>query len=106
MAKRATLRLEDLTAKKGTEPAVEPLPAEPTQAAEPAAVRPARRPRKPRAKPAPAGDEERRGQTLRLTVSAWRQLKFLAAEEGRPAHDLLVEAVNMLFRKKGKPPIA
>lgn len=49
---------------------------------------------------------ERRGQTLRLTPAAWSQLKHLAVDRGVPAHDMLVEAVNDLFRKHGKPPIA
>jgi hypothetical protein len=54
----------------------------------------------------------RRGQTLRLPPEARRQLKLLAVEqeEAREVivrqHDLLLEAVNDLFRKYGKPPIA
>ena len=47
-----------------------------------------------------------RGQTLRLTPEAWRQLKILAVERATPSHALLIEAVNDLFRKHGKPPIA
>jgi hypothetical protein len=54
----------------------------------------------------PAEKEEQRGQTLRLNMRAWRQLKALALEAGRPSHDLLIEAVNDLFQKRGKPPIA
>jgi len=50
--------------------------------------------------------EERKGQTLRLTPAAWRQLKQLALDRETRAHDLLLEAVNDLFRKHGKPPIA
>jgi hypothetical protein len=64
-----------------------------------------------------AGEEEERrppvergasikGQTLRLNMEAWRQLKILAVEHARPAHALLVEAVNDLFRKHGKTPVA
>ncbi len=49
---------------------------------------------------------DRRAQTLRLTPAAWRQLKQLALDHDKPAHDFLVEAVNDLFRKYGKPPIA
>lgn len=49
---------------------------------------------------------QRRGQTLRLTPDAWRQLKVMAAEQDRRAHDLLLEAVNDLFQKHGRPPIA
>lgn len=56
----------------------------------------------------PSGDQAtaRKGQTLRLTPDAWRQLKILAAEEDKKAHDLLIEAVNDLFTKYGKQPIA
>ena len=47
-----------------------------------------------------------KGQTLRLNRAAWRQLKALALEREQPAHALLVEAVNDLFRKHDKAPIA
>ena len=47
-----------------------------------------------------------KGQTLRLNVEAWRQLKMLAVERAVPAHVLLVEAVNDLIRKYGKTPVA
>ena len=33
-------------------------------------------------------------------------MNILAAEQGRPAHDLLIEAVNLLFTRYDKPPIA
>jgi hypothetical protein len=46
------------------------------------------------------------GQTLRLDPGAWEQLKVLAAKERKNAHDLLVEAVNMLFTHRGFPPLA
>lgn len=52
------------------------------------------------------GDDKRRGQTLRLMPEAWRQLKMLALERGIASHALLIEAVNDLFQKNGKPPIA
>jgi hypothetical protein len=82
MAKRAALNLDELRPQKGR-----------------ATTAPAETPEK-------ADDGKKRGQTLRLTPAAWRQLKYLAIDTGRPAHDLLVEAVNDLFRKHGKPPIA
>lgn len=50
--------------------------------------------------------EQRKGQTLRLSIGAWKQLKHLATDLGKPVHDLLIEAVNDLFSKYGKPPIA
>jgi hypothetical protein len=49
---------------------------------------------------------DRRRVTLRLTEDAWKQLKIMSIEEGCVAHKLLIEAVNDLFVKKGKPPIA
>ena len=64
------------------------------------------------AKPEPQGDdrtgtrENTRGQTLRLNEDAWRQLKYLAIDQNRPAHALLIEAVNDLFKKYGKRPVA
>jgi hypothetical protein len=51
-------------------------------------------------------DVARRGQTLRLKPAAWTQLKILAAEQGRTSHELLIEAVNLLFDQYGKPTIA
>jgi hypothetical protein len=50
--------------------------------------------------------EGKRGQTLRLSPEAWRQLKLLAVERATTSHALLIEAVNALFQKHGKPPIA
>ena len=49
---------------------------------------------------------KRRGQTLRLSPDAWRQLKLLTIEQERTAHDLLLEAVGDLFKKYGKPTLA
>ena len=51
-------------------------------------------------------DGDLKGQTLRLNHAAWRQLKTLALEREQPAHALLVEAVNDLFRKYDKATIA
>ncbi len=62
--------------------------------------------REPPALVAANGDEARRGQTLRLKPAAWTQLKMLAVEQGKPSHELLIEAVNLLFDHYGKPTIA
>ena len=51
-------------------------------------------------------DEAIKGQTLRLNMDAWRQLKLMAIDRALPAHDLLIEAVNDYFAKHGKPPLA
>ena len=63
----------------------------------------------PRATPQPAAapkGDGRRGQTLRLKPAAWTQLKILAAEQGKTSHQLLIEAVNLLFDQYDKPTIA
>ena len=60
----------------------------------------------PKAEPTGAPDDKRRGQTLRLSVEAWKQLKRLAVDEERTSHDLLLEAVNRLFQDRGLPPVA
>ena len=36
---------------------------------------------------------------------AWKQLKLLALERETSSHDLLIEALNALFRRHGKPPV-
>jgi hypothetical protein len=54
----------------------------------------------------PGRTETRRGQTLRLTVAAWKQLKRLAIDEEKTSHDLLIEALNDLFRSRRLPPTA
>ena len=54
----------------------------------------------------PGQEEKRIGQTLRLPKGAHKQLKQLALDLDKPMHDVLIEAVNDLFSKYGKPPIA
>jgi hypothetical protein len=54
----------------------------------------------------PPDKEKPRGQTLRLNPQAWAQLKLLAVESATSSHDLLLEALNDFFQKRGKPPIA
>lgn len=41
----------------------------------------------------------------RITVAAEQQLKAMA-REGRSQTDLLAEALNLLFKRHGKPPVA
>jgi hypothetical protein len=40
------------------------------------------------------------------TVAAKKQLRLLAAEHDSTQQDLMTEALNMLFQKYNKPPIA
>jgi hypothetical protein len=48
----------------------------------------------------------RKGLTLRLNPAAWRQLRQLALDDERAAHDLLIDALNDLFEKRGKERLA
>jgi hypothetical protein len=50
--------------------------------------------------------DDRKGQTLRLRPDAWKQLKVLAMDEGKTSHDLALEGINLVFEKRGLPPIA
>lgn len=81
---RARLKLEDMKARR----------APPAAATKPSLEREAN------------GEDLRRGQTLRLKPAAWAQLKILAVEQQKTAHELLIEAVNLLFTRYDKPPIA
>lgn len=87
---RAALTLNDMTATRGGPAPAEPV-ARPDRAAQGAGMKDSR---------------GRRGQTLRLEPAAWRQLKMLAITEGRTSHDLLIEAVNLLFAHYDQPTIA
>jgi hypothetical protein len=49
--------------------------------------------------------DNRKGITLRLQPEVWLELKIMALKEGRTTHKLLMEAVDDLFTKRGKPPI-
>lgn len=64
----------------------------------PGAAAPARR-------PANKATDQRRGQTLRLDLDAWKALKKLAVDEETTSHALIIEALNLLFRDRGLPPI-
>jgi hypothetical protein len=57
-----------------------------TKTAAPAEAPPASRPAA-----GPAG--ARRGMTLRLDPATWRRLKLAAIDQGRPAHEIVVEAL-------------
>ena len=54
----------------------------------------------------PRSRQGRKAMTLYLDPAAHRQLKLLAIDLDQPAHGLLLEAVDDLFRKHGKAPIA
>jgi hypothetical protein len=54
----------------------------------------------------PAYREGKKAFSTWLNEKAIRQLKALAAEEGRTVQDLMVELINREFARKGKPEIA
>jgi hypothetical protein len=56
--------------------------------------------------PASAGSGEIRTLTLRLPPVVHDQLREMAFTSRRSQHALLLEALNDLFQKHGKPPIA
>ncbi len=44
--------------------------------------------------------------SIRLVPTVWQQLKMLSVEKETTMHALLLEALNDLFTKHGKKPIA
>lgn len=47
-----------------------------------------------------------RKKTFELLPDAGREFEILKAETGKTGIELLAEAMNLLFRKYGKPPVA
>ena len=95
MPRRPTIKLDALKAGKPTRAAV----------ATPLAIESAGH-HAPTKAPENQSPDPRRGQTLRLTVPAWQALKRLAIDEQKTSHELLLEAVNLLFSDRGLPPLA
>ena len=58
------------------------------------------------AKPAPAAAGGIKILTLRLPDVVHDQLREMAFDARRSQHSLLMEALNLLFTREGKPPIA
>ena len=54
----------------------------------------------------PAYREGKKAFSTWLNEKAIRQLKIIAAEEGRTVQDLMVDIINREFARKGKPEIA
>lgn len=52
------------------------------------------------------GSKSMKGQTLRLELDAWKQLRVLAAEQETTNRALIIEGLNLVFEKYNKPPIA
>ena len=92
MARRPALTLAELTPRRGMAP---PANASPDQPGGPGRLEGTQK-----------GERVRRGQTLRLEPEAWKQLKLLAIDQGKTSHELLIEAVNLLFDHYDRPTIA
>ena len=60
----------------------------------------------------PANGPVKRGRGGKVSIMSWhdpavrQQLKILAAETDKTEQRLMQEALNLLFQKYGKPPIA
>ncbi len=68
----------------------------------------AKKPGAGKAAPAPAKADPSvtKAMTIRLNLDAWRQLRLMAFDDGRPAHALLIDALNAYFEKRGKGRLA
>jgi hypothetical protein len=80
-------------------------------AAEPVPVAPVRKAAPLKAAPqdetiARPDREGRKPMPFWTTEAAKKQLRMMAAERDTSQQDLMTEALNMLFQKHGKPPIA
>jgi hypothetical protein len=82
-------------------PALYARPAKPTKSTK--SVPPAAKATPVESRPDRAG---RRLLGAHVPEAAYRQFRLLAAEEGTNNHELLREAINDLFRKRGKDPVA
>ncbi len=100
MAKRRTALNSALKSAATGRP--EPLEEEAPPAARPA--EPARRPATLR--PEGKAIEVLKPLTTRVNQGVLQQLKVLSAEQDRPIMYMVGEALNLLFEKYGKPPIA
>lgn len=60
----------------------------------------------PRKFPVASTREGKRAATLYLDPEALKQLQFVALDEGASLQTLLIEGVNAVFEKRGKPRIA
>ncbi len=52
------------------------------------------------------GPAEIKHMTVRLNATAWRTIRALAVELDTTSHSLLLEGLNAMFQKHGKPPVA
>jgi hypothetical protein len=74
----------------------------PSPTLNPSAPTPAKQPTTSR----PASRRDKRAITGYVSPQAFQQFQILRAERGRDVQELVEEALNDLFKKYGKPPIA
>jgi hypothetical protein len=91
----------DETEGQGTEPVAEFIPA-PALAPVHVLKTPARKSRREDT-PAPTGEIDRVG--LYLPKAVAKEIKFVAFTHDRKAHDIYLEAVDMVLKKYGRPSI-
>lgn len=60
----------------------------------------------PKAKSAKQSGPDYKGILAKTDLETWRMLRDLGTEQDRTNGDLLIEAINLLFAKYGKPQIA
>lgn len=57
--------------------------------------------------PAPKdGPVDVKHMTVRLNPTAWRTIRQLAVELDTSSHSIILEGLNAMFEKHGKPPVA
>jgi hypothetical protein len=59
-----------------------------------------------KAAPAPDAAGRRKGILVRANPEAWKALKRIAIDQEMTLQDLMIEAINDVLQKHGKPPIA
>ena len=96
MARKAG-SLSSLGSRLQQKPATAPAPTAEVARPEPAAPEAVRRDRQP---------DGRKGILVRARPEAWKALKLVALDQEVTLQDLMVEAINDVLTKHGKPPVA
>ncbi len=56
--------------------------------------------------PSQLGAERRRGILVRVNPATWRELHLLRIDRGQSVQSLMIEAINALLVRDGRPPVA
>lgn len=86
--------LSSLGSRLQQKPATAPTPDAATRVDEPTLPRGARQP------------DGRRGILVRARPEAWKALKLAALDQDMTLQDLMIEAINDVLAKHGRPPVA